>query len=156
MKTELNPFYLVVAEAAKEEVDEHGKFLKDDVIDRAGFGAYQQKVASVIQWPVVREMVEKTTGRLVPVVDGDSQWDPDVHPEKFLPGRHRKTAGYALPSSLSPVVAGEYLRRQMASAQGWHKRVTAIAMTYQHQGIAIGFTPGTLPVLELPQPVAAE
>jgi hypothetical protein len=153
MKAERDPTYVMLTEAAKQEVAEKGKFLKHDVIVGAGFGAFEDKIAGLVQWPIVRENVEHEAGKLTPiaadiVADNDDHWDPDVHPEKFLPGGHRKTIGYALASTM-PKVAEAYLRRRIAVIGGLCKSVDALALSYQQQGLTIAYKPASVPLLAL-------
>ena len=65
------------------------------------------------------------SGALVGIAaDNDGAWDPDIHPEKFLPGGNRRTIGYALASTF-PRVAQEALRRQVAQVGGMCKSIDA-------------------------------
>lgn len=157
MKADRDPTYIMLTEAAKAEVAEKGKFLMHDVIVGAGFAAFEDKISNLVQWPKVRENVEHDAGRLTPIAadnQNGGQWDPEIHPEKFLPGSRRKTIGYALASTM-PKVAEAYLRRRIAVIGGLCKSVDAIAISFQQQGLSIAYTPGSGPMLALP-PQAAE
>lgn len=153
MRAENNPVYIMLTEAAKLELADKGKFLKHDVIVGAGFGAFESKIAGSVQWPIVRDNVARESGKLTPIAadttaDNDDHWDPEVHPEKFLPGGRRKTIGYALASSM-PRVAEAYLRRRIAVASGICKSVDALALSYQQQGLPIAYKPASMPLLSL-------
>ena len=156
MKAERNPVYIMLTEAAKAEVADKGKFFKHDVIVKAGFGAFESKIAGELQWPIVKQNVERESGALTSIAaDNDGGWDPEIHPEKFLPGGRRPTIGYALASTF-PRVAMEALRRQVAQIGGQCRSVDAKAISFQQQGLAITYTPASAPQLMLPHVEAAE
>jgi hypothetical protein len=156
MKADKDPTYIMLTEAAKQELAEKGKFFKHDVIVKAGFEAFENKIAGLVQWPIVRDNVARESGALVGIAaDNDSGWDPEIHAEKFLPGGRRKTIGYALASTF-PRVAMEALRRQVAQAGGMCKSIDAKVLSFQKQGLAITYTPASAPQLVLPHVAAAE
>lgn len=158
MRKERDPTYIMLTEEAKKEVAEKGEFTKHDTIVGAGFGPFEDKIGDLIQWPVVRENVEEETGsRMVPIADAGvtengTPWDPNVHPEKYLPGGRRKTSGYAL-ASTKPKVAEAYLHRRLVVVSGMCKGLDALAISFQQQGLPITYKPAEVPLLGL---VAAE
>jgi hypothetical protein len=149
MRKDTDPTYIMLTDAAKQEVAENGQFFKHDAIVRAGFAAFEDKISNLIQWPIVRDNVAHESGALVGIsAHNDGSWDPEIHPEKFLPGGHRPTIGYALASTY-PRVAQENFRRRVAQVSGQCKSLDAQAIAYQQQGVTIAYTPGTAPLLAL-------
>src|SRR5262245_24565999 len=148
MKSDSNPFYIIVIETAKKAVAETGKFLKHTVLVDDGFGAYEHKVSASLQWPLVREAIERESGRMIPIAaEGNEEWNPDIHPEKFLPGGQRKTIGYALASAVSPSIATAYVQRKVNSLMGVSRHTDAVVTSFQQQGLPITYTPATPPTL---------
>ena len=140
------PTHAMVIDKAKEQMADGGRFSKRDVLSATGFSRY----GGYIQWPFVRESVEHELGEsLVPIPENDDRYDPEIHPEKFLPGAKRKTAGYARASVLAVPVVETWVQRRFAQAAGSLKSLERLAISCQQQGIPIGFTPGTLPTLQI-------
>jgi hypothetical protein len=148
--------YELVAAAALEEIGETDRFTKDSAIERAGLTRHFGKIAAFFSWHSVRQLVEEQLGsKLMPFASDDHDWDPEIHPEKFLPGRGRKTIGYALAKTM-PVVAEEYLKRRYAVMVGTHRNVESLVLSFERQGIALTYKPASPPVLQLPHRQAAE
>jgi hypothetical protein len=143
MKLSNCPTHAIVADKAKEHVANDDKFLKDDVLTDAGF----QKYGHLIQWPYIREQVEAELGeRLMPFVAGNG-FDPEIHPEKFLPSARHKTDGYARAAAMSPQIAKLYAQRRYNQAIGMIQSTERLLLAFQKQGVPIGFTPAPLPQL---------
>jgi hypothetical protein len=154
MRTDRDPTYLILIEQAKEAVAEHGQFIKHDVIHKAGLGKYESLIDENLQWPVVRDRVADESGAMIGIAaDNDGGWDPEIHPEKFLPGGRRHTIGYALASTY-PKVSQEYFRRRVAQVGGQCRSLDKQAISFQQQGVSIAYTPGTAPLLAPPAAAA--
>jgi hypothetical protein len=151
MKVTQCPTHAQILDAAREEMAANQRFMKASVLQATGLkpGLWTKK----IQWPYIRTTIEAELGNeaLTPIPATNGRWDPQIHPEKFLPGAKRPTAGYARASVLVPEVAFKYLERRYSNVRGNWDGFQRLASSYQKQGLAIGFHPMTLPPLELPQ-----
>lgn len=147
MKLSHCPTHAQVLDAAREEMTESQRFMKASVLQKTKLSAY----GHLINWPFVRQRVEEELGdeMLTPVPDTNGKWDPSIHPEKFLVGGKRKTAGYARASALAPEVAGKYVQRRYNSAVGVVGGLDRLVSSYQKQGLAIDYKPAGLPPLRL-------
>ena len=154
MRIKDDPTHLMITDAAKEQVADSGEFDKIQAIDKAGFGKYADKIEPLINWREVRENIEAEAGEMVPIATANSaRWDPDIHPEQFLPTAGRPTTGYAT-ATKRPEVSKLYLMRQYRTAVGMFERMERKALSFQKQGLPISYKPSALPVLELPAAAA--
>lgn len=143
------PTHAQILDAAREEMTENQRFMKASVLQKTKLSSY----GHLINWPFVRQRVEEELGDevLTPVPDTNGKWDPSIHPEKFLPGAKRKTAGYARASALAPEVAVKYAQRRYNGALGAWNGMERLVSSYQKQGIGIEYHPAALPPLRLSQ-----
>lgn len=154
MRVDRDPTHLMLADAAKQQVADSGEFDKRQTIEDAGFGPYADQIHPLIKWNKIRENVEAETGEMVPIATANSaRWDPELHPEKFLPTAGRPTTGYAV-ATTHPEVSKTYLMRQYRAAVGMFERMERKALSFQKQGLAISYKPSVLPTLELPATAA--
>lgn len=155
MRYEKDPTHLILTDVAKQSVDDTGQFDKRQVIEKAGFGAYTDQIIDDLKWEKIRESTEVEHGEMISIATATSaRHQPDLHPEKFLPGRGRPTTGYAT-AMVYPEVTKEYLKRQYNMAVGMMQRMERKALSFQKQGLNINYRPAGLPRLDLP-PAAAE
>jgi hypothetical protein len=149
MKVAQCPVHALVIDAAREEMAAKQRFMKESVL--LATGLRQGSWTKSIQWPFVRATIEEELGGelLQPIPNGNGRWDPAIHPEKFLPGARRKTAGYARATSLAPEVAKTWLKRRWRNVEGGLQSFDRLALSYQRQGIIAGYTSPTVPPLQL-------
>lgn len=154
MKHSNNPVYTILADIAREHLAEHGKFFRADVIAASPFAKHPNMP---IEWGALREIIEpEIGGKLIPIsARDDGEWDPTLHPEKFLPGAHHPTIGYALPADMPRVSMG-WLDRRHKVAVGVIRSVDTMAVALQSAGLPIEYKAAVPPVLTLPPREAAE
>lgn len=154
MRYEKDPTHLILADVAKQSVDDTGQFDKRQVIEKAGFGAYADQIIDDLKWERIRESTELEHGEMISIATANSaRYRPETHPEKFLPGRGRPTTGYAT-AMVHPEVTKEYIKRQYNMAVGMVQRMERKALSFQKQGLAINYKPAGMPVLNLPAAAA--
>jgi hypothetical protein len=91
------PVHKIVMEEAGRELEQHGFFSKEDVLDSCRMSA----MAESIRWDYVKEFLqEDNLTELIPLASSffkrHSTKSVEVRPEKFLAmGHGKKTAGYA-------------------------------------------------------------
>jgi len=154
MKHSNNPFYQVIADYARQQMLANKKVFWKDVVAASPFATVPDLK---IEWGYIREMLEQELGcKLVPVSARDTgEYDPELSPEKFLPGAYHPTIGWAMPAEYARV-AMVWADRRSKVVIGAARSLDAMVTSYQKQGLPITYRPGTLPVLELPPAEAAE
>lgn len=152
MKLTHCPTHAIILDAAREEMATNQRFMKGSVLATAGFGKY----GHLIQWPYIREVIEKELGgealqpiaNAPPTTNGHA-WDPEIHPEKFLPGANNPTAGYARATTVAPAVARKYAQRRYNVMSGYVRATDRVLTSYQRQGLISGYKPMTMQPLQL-------
>ncbi len=116
------PVHMQVMEASAKQLELHGVFEKDAVLDDLNLAA----MTDAIRWDYVREFLQDEQGcELVPLASAyfkrHKVTEEHVNPAKFLAQGHgKKTAGYAavVPEHDHLVVARLRFRKAMANGVG--------------------------------------
>lgn len=155
MKHANNPIYMHLLDQARERLVADNKFFWDDVI--ATLPKEFSKYAFPVEWGYIRETLEhELGGKLIPICRRtDGEWDPDLHPERFLPGAYHPTIGYAMPAEMQ-WASMVWADRRCKVAVGAMRSVEAMVATLQAAGLPVTYKPAVMPVLGLPAREAAE
>lgn len=140
-----------VIERAKEKVSTDNEFFKADVTA----GLNPPAMASAIHWPLVSDAVGNAIGQQLtsvveePVDGNGKPYDPELYPEKYLPGRNRPTIGYRTMAASPPRVVIAAVDRRLKTAVSHLKGAERMAIAAEKVGLPISYNRQPFPTLQI-------